>query len=143
MTVNGESRAYLKRILAWHEMVLDTLGGVELTVVYCTLCGTVIPYESVADGRHITFGTSGFLYRSNKLMFDDETKSLWNTFEGVPVVGSLVVSGVRFRTGRSSPPRGGDGDGGIPRQSCSRSIPGTSVITQRERHTVSISPPTD
>ena len=34
MTVNGESRAYLKRILAWHEMVLDTLGGVELTVVY-------------------------------------------------------------------------------------------------------------
>ena len=57
----------------------------------------MIPYESVVDGRHITFGTSGLLYRSNKLMFDNETKSLWNTLEGVPVVGPLVNSGVRLR----------------------------------------------
>ena len=97
LAVNGEARAYPKRILAWHEMALDRLGGVELTIVYCTLCGTVIPYESVVDGRHVTIGTSGFLYRSNKLMFDDETKSLWNTFEGVPVVGPLVGSGLRLR----------------------------------------------
>ena len=96
IAVNGEARAYPKRILAWHEMALDRLGDVELTIVYCTLCGTVIPFESVADGRHITFGTSGFLYRSNKLMFDHETLSLWNTFEGVPVVGPLVDSGPRL-----------------------------------------------
>ncbi len=97
IAVNGEARAYPKRILAWHEMALDRLGGVELTIVYCTLCGTVIPYESVVDGRHVTIGTSGFLYRSNKLMFDEETRSLWNTFEGVPVVGPLVGSGLRLR----------------------------------------------
>ena len=97
IAINGEPRAYPKRILAWHEMAIDTVGGVEMTIVYCTLCGTVIPYESVVDGRHVTFGTSGLLYRSNKLMFDDETKSLWNTFEGVPVVGPLVNSGVRLR----------------------------------------------
>ena len=96
IALEGEARAYPKRILAWHEMALDTLGGVELTIVYCTLCGTVIPFESMADGRHLTFGTSGLLYRSNKLMFDHETRSLWNTFEGVPVVGSLVGSGVRL-----------------------------------------------
>ena len=95
--VGGEARAYPKRILAWHEMALDRLGGTELTVVYCTLCGTVIPYESVVDGRHVTFGTSGLLYRSNKLMFDQETNSLWATFEGRPVVGSLVDSGLRLR----------------------------------------------
>ena len=92
----GEARAYPKRILAWHEMALDRVGGVELTVVYCTLCGTVIPFESVVDGRHLTFGTSGLLYRSNKLMFDAETRSLWNTFEGVPVVGALAGSGLRL-----------------------------------------------
>ena len=61
------------------------------------MCGTVIPYDSVVDGRHIVFGTSGLLFRSNKLMFDEETRSLWNTFEGVPVVGSLVGSGIRLR----------------------------------------------
>ena len=96
IALNGEARAYPKRILAWHEMALDRIGGVELTIVYCTLCGTVIPFESVADGRRLTFGTSGLLYRSNKLMFDHETKSLWNTFEGVPVVGELVGSGLRL-----------------------------------------------
>ncbi len=96
IALDGEARAYPKRILAWHEMALDRLGGVELTIVYCTLCGTVIPFGSVADGRRLTFGTSGLLYRSNKLMFDHETKSLWNTFEGVPVVGELAGSGLRL-----------------------------------------------
>ena len=96
IAVDGQTRAYPKRILAWHEMALDTLGEVALTVVYCTLCGTVIPYESVVNGERIIFGTSGLLYRSNKLMFDIETNSLWNTFEGIPVVGSRVGSGIRL-----------------------------------------------
>ena len=96
ISVAGEARAYPKRLLAWHEMALDRVGDVELTIVYCTLCGTVIPFESVVDGQHFTFGTSGLLYRSNKLIFDHETLSLWNTFEGVPVVGSLAGSGVEL-----------------------------------------------
>ena len=90
IVINGEARAYPKRILAWHEMATDRLGGIDLTVVYCTLCGTVIPYESGTAGRRFTFGTSGLLYRSNKLMFDEETRSLWSSLEGMPVVGSLV-----------------------------------------------------
>jgi Protein of unknown function (DUF3179) len=95
---NGEARAYPKRILAWHEMAIDRIGGVDLTIVYCTLCGTVIPFESRFNGRLFRFGTSGLLYRSNKLMFDEDTNSLWSTFEGVPVVGSLVGSGVALRS---------------------------------------------
>lgn len=97
IVINGEARAYPKRILGWHEMAIDRLGGVELTVVYCTLCGTVIPFESMAGGRLFRFGTSGLLYRSNKLMFDEDSNSLWSTFEGVPVVGPLVGSGIALR----------------------------------------------
>ena len=96
VAVNGEARAYPRRILAWHEMALDRVGGLELTIVYCTLCGTVIPYESVVDGEHVRFGTSGLLYRSNKLLFDHETQSLWNTLEGVPVIGGRVGSGAQL-----------------------------------------------
>ena len=95
---NGEARAYPKRILGWHELASDRLGGVEFTIVYCTLCGTVIPFESQAGGRLLHLGTSGLLYRSNKLLFDEETNSLWSTFEGVPVVGSLVGSGMTLRS---------------------------------------------
>jgi hypothetical protein len=94
--VNGEARAYPKRILAWHELARDRVGGVELTVVYCTLCGTVIPYRSEAGGKLRKLGTSGLLYRSNKLMFDEETMSLWSTLEGRPVIGPLAGSGVEL-----------------------------------------------
>ena len=96
LSINGQARAYPKRILAWHEMALDTLGGVEITLVYCTLCGTAIPYHSVVGGEHRTFGTSGLLYRSNKLMFDHESKSLWSTLLGEPVIGELVGSELKL-----------------------------------------------
>lgn len=94
LEVNGEARAYPRRILAWHELATDKVGGVELTIVYCTLCGTVIPYESTVAGRLLRFGTSGLLYRSNKLMFDEQTGSLWNSIQGTPVVGPLHDSGL-------------------------------------------------
>lgn len=97
VTLNGESRAYPKRILAWHELATDRLGGLDLTIVYCTLCGTVIPYESRVAGRQFTFGTSGLLYRSNKLMFDEETRSLWSSLEGKPVLGALVGEGLQLK----------------------------------------------
>jgi len=89
---DGEARAYPKRILAWHEMARDRVGGVELTIVYCTLCGTVVPYRSETGGRRFAFGTSGLLYESSKLMFDEETRSLWPTLEGRPAVGPLAGS---------------------------------------------------
>ncbi len=96
LEVKGEARAYPKRILAWHELATDRLGGEDLTIVYCTLCGTVIPYRSRVGDRLFTFGTSGLLYRSNKLMFDEETRTLWSSIDGTPAVGSLVGSGLRL-----------------------------------------------
>jgi hypothetical protein len=98
VVLNGEARAYPKRILAWHELARDTLGGVPLTLVYCTLCGTAIPYGSEVAGRRLTFGTSGLLYRSNKLMFDEETMSLWSTLEGRPVLGTLAATEAELRS---------------------------------------------
>ncbi len=96
--VNGEARAYPKRILAWHELARDELGGRHLTVVYCTLCGTVIPYDSLIDRYGVVrLNTSGLLYRSNKLMFDEATRSLWSTLEGTPVIGPLAASGMTLR----------------------------------------------
>ncbi len=95
--VNGDVRAYPKRILAWHEMFKDTVGGVSVNGVYCTLCGTVILYETEHDGVHYELGTSGFLYRSNKLMYDHSTESLWSTVKGEPVVGPLVDKGIKLK----------------------------------------------
>lgn len=93
----GEARAYPKRILAWHELARDRLGGVDLAIVYCTLCGTVIPYGAEVGGVVRTFGTSGLLYRSNKLMFDQESMSLWSAVDGRPVLGSLAGEPLELR----------------------------------------------
>lgn len=98
LEVNGDARAYPKRILAWHEMFTDTVGGVPITGVYCTLCGSMIPYESTVDGITYQMGTSGFLYRSNKLMYDKQTKSLWSTTAGEPVVGVLVGRKLKLKS---------------------------------------------
>ena len=94
--INGDVRAYPKRILAWHEMFTDIIGGVEIAGVYCTLCGTVIPYKTNNNGTQYNLGTSGFLYRSNKLMYDKKTQTLWSTTKGEPVVGPLVDKGIKL-----------------------------------------------
>ncbi len=82
--INGDARAYPLRIMGWHEMFNDTIGGVPVALAYCTLCGAGILFETKLPGRDkpLVFGSSGFLYRSNKLMFDRETDSLWNQFTG-------------------------------------------------------------
>ena len=98
VAIDGDVRAYPKRILAWHEMVKDQIAGRELNGVYCTLCGSMILYDASANGVHYELGTSGFLYRSNKLMYDHATKSLWSTLTGEPVVGPLVGKGIELQT---------------------------------------------
>jgi len=97
--INGDIRAYPLRIMGWHEMFNETIGGVPVALAYCTLCGAGILFETSVEGREkpFVFGSSGFLYRSNKLMFDRETDSLWNQFTGQPVTGPLVDSGIELK----------------------------------------------
>jgi len=96
--INGDVRAYPKRILAWHELFIDEIGGVQVAGVYCTLCGSVIIYNTTMNGENHQMGTSGFLYRSNKLMYDKATQSLWSTLQGKPVVGPLVDQDIALQT---------------------------------------------
>jgi hypothetical protein len=97
--INGDARAYPLRIANWHEMVNDVVGGVPVSLAYCTLCGAGILFDGRVAGRNrpFTFGSSGLLYRSNKLMYDRQTDSLWNQFTGRPVVGPLTGSKVELQ----------------------------------------------
>jgi hypothetical protein len=99
VSINGDARAYPLRIMGWHEMFNDVIGGVPVALAYCTLCGSGILFETAIEGRAapLIFGSSGFLYRSNKLMFDRETHSLWNQFTGKPVSGALAAEGVELK----------------------------------------------
>ncbi len=97
IVINGDVRAYPLRYMDWHEMLNDVIGGVPVSLAYCTLCGSGILFDTRRPGDSpFVFGSSGLLYRSNKLMFDQQTHSLWNQFTGEPVTGSLTDSGLKL-----------------------------------------------
>ncbi|MEE8271869.1 MAG: DUF3179 domain-containing protein [Alphaproteobacteria bacterium] len=96
--IDGDARAYPLRIVDWHEVLNDVVGGVPVTLAYGPLSGAGILFDRRVEGRdeRFEFGTSGLLYRSNELMYDVQTDSLWSQFTGRPVVGPLTGSGIRL-----------------------------------------------
>ncbi len=90
--VDGEYRAYPRRIMEVREMVNDTLGGRSLGIPYCTLCGAAQAYFTDnlpgVDDR-LVLRTSGLLSRSNKVMYDLNTDSIFDTFRGSALNGPL------------------------------------------------------
>jgi hypothetical protein len=96
VSIGGDQRAYPLRIMDWHEMANDVVGGVPVALAYCTLCGSGVLFRAQAGGRRFEFGSSGFLFRSNKLMYDRQTQTLWNHVTGEPVIGALAESGIRL-----------------------------------------------
>jgi len=73
----GEARAYPLRILDWHEVVNDTFAG-PLLVTFCPLCGSGVTGVRRVNGQETQFGVSGRLWRSDLVMYDDLTDSLWS-----------------------------------------------------------------
>jgi hypothetical protein len=98
--VNGEYRAYPRRIMEVREMVNDTLGGRHLGIPYCTLCGAAQAYytDQLPEGidRPI-LRTSGLLIRSNKVMYDINTYSVFDTFLGKAVTGPLAEKNLQLK----------------------------------------------
>ena len=97
VVVNGEARAYPKHQMEVHEMINDTIGGRRIGIPYCTLCGSAQAYftDSVpADIETPVLRTSGLLTRSNKVMFDLNTFSIFNTFTGEALTGPLRQRGI-------------------------------------------------
>ncbi len=92
LVVSGEARAYPLRILNWHEVVNDTIGGKAVAVTYCPLTGSAVAFDRNLNGRTLNFGVSGLLYRSNVLIFDRGTESLWSQ------LGERAVTGAFNRT---------------------------------------------
>lgn len=98
--VNGEYRAYPRRIMEVREMVNDTLGGRDLGIPYCTLCGAAQAYFTdrlpVGIERPV-LRTSGLLIRSNKVMYDVNTFSVFDTFLGKAVTGPLAEKKLKLK----------------------------------------------
>ncbi|MYE32615.1 MAG: DUF3179 domain-containing protein [Chloroflexi bacterium] len=83
----GDARAYPLRILTWHEIVNDVVGGEPVLVTYCPLCNSAIVFARTLDGEVREFGVSGKLRRSDLIMYDRTNESLWQQLSGEAIVG--------------------------------------------------------
>jgi hypothetical protein len=93
----GEARAYPERVMEVHELVNDSLGGRRIAIPYCTLCRAAIAYRTDrAPFGPLELRTSGLLQRSNKLMYDVQTESLFDQFDGVALSGPQLDRGTRL-----------------------------------------------
>jgi hypothetical protein len=83
---DDRARAYPLRILNRHEVVNDVLGG-PIAVTYCVLCGSGVVFERRVAGEPTTFGVSGKLWRSDLVMYDRLTDSLWSQLLATAIDG--------------------------------------------------------
>jgi hypothetical protein len=76
------------------------LGGRHLGIPYCTLCGAAQAYftDDLPEGiERPILRTSGLLIRSNKVMYDIGTYSVFDTFLGKAVTGPLAEKNVQLK----------------------------------------------
>jgi hypothetical protein len=89
-----EVLAIPKNIAEVHEMFNLTLGGRRFGVPYCTLCGSAQAYRTDGVDDPLVLRTTGLLTRSNKVMYDLDSRSVFDTFTGQAVSGPLQDAGV-------------------------------------------------
>jgi hypothetical protein len=91
VALGDEAKAYPLRILIWHEIVNDEIGGEPVAVTYCPLCNSALVFRAtIEDGRVLEFGTTGTLYLSNLVMYDRQTDSSWAQLFGKAIAGPLT-----------------------------------------------------
>jgi hypothetical protein len=86
VAINGETKAYPFNVMNWHEIVNDTVGGVNITITYCPLCDTIVAFER----GDTTFGVSGKLYQSCLVMYDRDDDSLYAQPWAMGIIGPQV-----------------------------------------------------
>ena len=97
LEVDGDARAYPLQILIWHEIVNDEVGDQPVVVTFCPLCNTALVFfRPTIDGELLTFGTSGNLRISDLVMWDRQTESWWQQFNGEAIVGDLTGTKLEF-----------------------------------------------
>jgi len=100
---NGDARAYPVKIMNWHEIVNDTVGGLEVLISYCPLCRSGLVFDRHLDaadvpeaaqsalpkGTLLSFGNTGSLYESDMVMYDRNSDSQWYQIGGEALIGPL------------------------------------------------------
>jgi Protein of unknown function (DUF3179) len=86
--IGEETHAYPIRIMGYHHIVNDSVGGVPIAATYCTLCHTGLVWKRTLDGKTLHFRLAG-INNGNALMRDEETSSIWQQSTGQAIFGAF------------------------------------------------------
>lgn len=90
VVAGSQARAYPLRLLAWHEVVNDTLGEVPLLVVHHPLSGlSAVFLRHLPDGSTPEFRVSGLLWNSGPILYHRaaEGETLWSPLLARAIAG--------------------------------------------------------
>ncbi len=92
--INGKAKAYPLNMLTVHEISNDKLAGIPILPTYCPLCNAGIVYnrriEFNGKKRVLEFEVSGMLRKSDMVMMDTRTETLWQQLIGEAIVGEYT-----------------------------------------------------
>lgn len=98
--ISGQAKAYPLNMLTTHEISNDTLGGIPILATYCPLCNSGVVYDRrlLWEGKRevLEFEVSGMLRKSDMVMMDTRSESLWQQLMGEAIVGKY--SGAMLET---------------------------------------------
>ena len=85
-----EVRAYPHKILDYHEIINDEIGGIPVSINYCPLTGTGFAWKGELNIADSSYGVSGLLYNSNLILYDRNTDSNWSQLKLQCINGPLI-----------------------------------------------------
>lgn len=100
VNINGDKRAYPIRVLLFHEIVNDVVGGVPVVVTYCAFCNSGIVFDRRVDGEILEFGNTGTYRDYGMVMYDKQSESWWQQFIGEAIVGERLGQDLTFLPSR-------------------------------------------
>ena len=94
ITFGEVARAYPLKVLNFHEIVNDRVGGMPVAVTYCPLCDSAAVFDRRTEFGEREFGVSGLLYNSNVLMYDrgEPVERLWSQMRAAGISADAVNS---------------------------------------------------
>ncbi len=85
-TQDGEARAYPIQLIAYHHQVLDTVGGEQVMVTYCSVCRSGRIFKPEIEGKPASFRLVG-MDHFNAMFEDNHTGSWWRQATGEAITG--------------------------------------------------------
>jgi hypothetical protein len=95
--VNGAARAYPVRLMNWHQVVNDTLGGRAIAITFDPLCDSAVVFDRRVAGAPLELGISGLVFNSNLVLYDRQAdgggESLWGQLQFRAIAGPAAARG--------------------------------------------------